>query len=134
VRASSPASRLNVTINNVFPYFAKETHAQALSGGLSCVFLSLTSGAKFDIVGKSILYSDGMERVMSKAIAVVAIQENPYKAAVESAANFFHLVIDFMYGTPERSRFTYMFAIGLGILGVALSASEGVAALQACPI
>jgi|GEM_PF-5760934 len=71
---------------------------------------------------------------MSKAIAVVAIQENPFKAALSSAANFSELVIDFMYGTPERTRFTYMFACGLGILGVALSAGESVAALQACPI
>lgn len=71
---------------------------------------------------------------MSKVIAAVAIQENPFKAAVESAANFFHLVIDFMYGTPERTRITYMFAIGLGILGVAMSTGETVAALQACPI
>lgn len=71
---------------------------------------------------------------MSKAVAAVAIQENPFRAAALSAANFSVLVIDFMYGTPERSRLTYMFAIGLGILGFALGAGENIAALQACPI
>ena len=49
---------------------------------------------------------------------VIAIQQHhPFLLAARSAQNAFHLLIDFMYGTPERTKGTFLFALGLALLG-----------------
>lgn len=62
--------------------------------------------------------------------------QNPFKALVESARNLGVLVFDFMYGTPERSKMTYAFAISLSLMGFAIESSQTYAsmhnALQEC--
>ncbi len=56
--------------------------------------------------------------------------ENPFKALVESARNLGVLVFDFMYGTPERSKMTYAFAISLSLMGFAIESSQTYASMQ----
>lgn len=58
---------------------------------------------------------------MHKAVALTVDQGNPFKAAMGSAVNMARLISDFMYGTEQRARFTTLFAIGLGVAGMALS-------------
>jgi coproporphyrinogen III oxidase-like Fe-S oxidoreductase len=70
---------------------------------------------------------------MSRAIAVTATQENPFKAAIKSAENFSRLVIDFMYGTPRRTQLTFAFTFTLVSLGCFLNLT-GSLLLQTCPI
>ncbi|MBY0407033.1 MAG: hypothetical protein K2Q01_05025 [Rickettsiales bacterium] len=53
---------------------------------------------------------------MPKAIAIA--KEDSLKAAIESAVNTAKLVQDFMYGTPERARYTTAFALGVVGLGM----------------
>jgi hypothetical protein len=59
------------------------------------------------------------EDTMAKA---VAIAQTPGNAAVESALNTAKLVYDFMYGTPERSRYTMIFCLGMIAVGLAMDA------------
>jgi hypothetical protein len=61
---------------------------------------------------------------MRKAIAIAATQKNPFQAAFTSASNALHLMLDFMYGTPERVRFTYMFAFALAMLGGVINETQ----------
>ena len=69
------------------------------------------------------------------AVAIRVHQNtNPFKALVESTANIGSLVFDFMYGTPERCKMTYAFAIGFTILGFALQATEAAAIANNCSI
>lgn len=51
-----------------------------------------------------------MPRAISRAIAIAAVKEN-------SLTVFCHRILYFMYGTPERTRLTYRFAMWLAILG-----------------
>ncbi|NBO18492.1 MAG: hypothetical protein EBV03_04550 [Proteobacteria bacterium] len=59
---------------------------------------------------------------MAKAVAIA--QQTPGGAAIESALNTARLVYDFMYGTPERSRYTMIFCLGMIAVGLALDASR----------
>ena len=69
------------------------------------------------------------------AVALPANQnDNPFKALVESTANTAALVFDFMYGTPERCKITYIFAIGMSLLGLGMESSQAVASMQDCPV
>lgn len=67
---------------------------------------------------------------MAKAIAITA--RNPLGAAVHSARNFSHLVVDYMYGTPERTHVTMVFALAMAVLGVVLNAVHTEAIMNAC--
>ena len=58
----------------------------------------------------------------AKAIAI-AIEQNPFTLAIASFTDTVRLVVDFMYGTPDRTRLTCLFALGLAILGGMLDAS-----------
>jgi len=73
---------------------------------------------------------------MSKTAFAVAIPANnhPFKALVDSTLNMSELVFDFMYGTPERARFTYAFAIGLSLLGLGMDHAQTMASLRDCPV
>lgn len=51
----------------------------------------------------------------TKAIAIKHNQ--PFSLALASAKNTFFAVIDFMYGTPERTNVTFLFALGLALMG-----------------
>jgi hypothetical protein len=70
---------------------------------------------------------------MHKAIAIAVDQQNPLKAAMDSAVNTAKLISDFMYGTEQRARFTTLFAIGLGVAGMAMSKSS-MALLNYCAV
>lgn len=59
---------------------------------------------------------------MAKAVAIT--QKTPGHAAMESALNTAQLVYDFMYGTPERTRLTMIFSLGLLVVGLAMDASR----------
>ncbi len=51
----------------------------------------------------------------SKAIAIKHNQ--PFSLAVTSAKNATALLVNFMYGTPERTNITLLFALGLALIG-----------------
>ena len=70
---------------------------------------------------------------MARAIAIAVTQENPYKAAIDSAGNFMRLAFDAMYGTQKRIRYTMAIALTLFTLEVALN-TFGHALLQSCPV
>ncbi|MGE0754220.1 MAG: hypothetical protein AB7L92_03570 [Alphaproteobacteria bacterium] len=53
-----------------------------------------------------------------KAIAIK--YNNPLSAAAISFKNMALLLADFMYGTPERVRMTYIFACALALLGATM--------------
>jgi len=57
---------------------------------------------------------------MGKAIAIALQQDNALTSATQSIVNFLRLIVDYMYGTPERAKYTYAFAIGLMILSCVL--------------
>lgn len=68
---------------------------------------------------------------MAKAIAIAMPQESFFHAALASIKNSAWLVLEFMYGTPERTRFTLAFAFALTVLGMAMSTAD-VAASAIC--
>jgi hypothetical protein len=57
---------------------------------------------------------------MKKAIAMALTQDNAFTLAAISISNFIKLIGDFMYGTPERAKYTYTFVIVLSILSAAM--------------
>ena len=68
----------------------------------------------------------------AKAIALAVTQPNPLREALESGYNCLYLIGDLMYGTPERTRLTYIFAAALFLLGLSMDASAANTA-QVCP-
>ena len=60
---------------------------------------------------------------MRKARAIAIVYDNPFSLALDSAGNFIQAVFDFMYGTPARSRVTFLFAAGLMCLGLVMKQS-----------
>jgi len=69
------------------------------------------------------------------AVAVTAdSSDKPFRALAESAVNISALVFEFMYGTSERCKITYIFAIGLCLLGLGLEHAQNMASLQDCPV
>ena len=85
------------------------------------------------IVYKVLLFTQE-ETAMTRAIALTVYQQqNPFKAALDSAENAVKLVADFMYGTPKRAEYTTYFAIALFSAGMAMSAVSK-AVLQSCPV
>ncbi|MDE3059693.1 MAG: hypothetical protein KGJ06_01625 [Pseudomonadota bacterium] len=70
---------------------------------------------------------------MSRILALAYVEKNPFAAAGDSLKNLAHLILDFMYGTPERARFTCAFAIGIAVLGFMLDSAAS-SALQVCPV
>jgi hypothetical protein len=60
----------------------------------------------------------------ARAIAIAAVQENPFSFAFSSAKNCLSFLADFMYGTPQRVCLTYLFAIGLAALGYLLQTAD----------
>jgi len=74
-----------------------------------------------------------MRKSLALAVTVDTYQ-SPFRALAESAFNLSTLIIDFMYGTPERCRFTFMFAVGLGILGLGIGAMHDSPMMQGCPV
>lgn len=68
-------------------------------------------------------------RKKAKAIAIV----HPFHAALESAQNSANFILDFMYGTPERTRMTVIFACALAVLGFILQSTDA-GASSVCPI
>lgn len=69
---------------------------------------------------------------MRKARAIAIFHDNAFALAFASATNTSRLLADFMYGTPERVKMTYIFAIGLAVLGGMLSSAAQ--ASQFCSI
>lgn len=69
---------------------------------------------------------------MSEAIAIATIQTNPFKAAISSAKSCFALFVHFMYGSEDRVRITYAFALALLVLGYSMTA--GAPSLSACAL
>ncbi len=67
-----------------------------------------------------------------RAIAI-SLTQHPLHAALRSAKNCFALAVDFMYGTPERARLTFWFAVALAALGCAMSVHDA-HALAACAV
>lgn len=59
---------------------------------------------------------------MTRAVAIA--QEDSVKVAIDSAINSAKALADFMYGTPERSRMTVVFALGMVALGNFISLSH----------
>ncbi len=77
---------------------------------------------------------------MKKSAVAIAItadyaqyQESPFAALLDSAKNLGSLAFHFMYGTPENSRLTYIFAIALTLFGIGLDHAQHASLLQACP-
>lgn len=70
---------------------------------------------------------------MSKAVAIAAVQENPFALAIQSAVNMVELLADILYGTPQRSKLTCAMAFALAMLGASLNAHP-LHILQACAI
>lgn len=51
----------------------------------------------------------------TKAIAIKHNQ--PFSLALVSAKNAFFAIVNFMYGTPERTNVTFLFALGMALIG-----------------
>jgi hypothetical protein len=69
----------------------------------------------------------------TRARVVAVVREHPFQAAVDSLRNALELIVDFMYGTPERARITVTFACMLAVLGFILQATSD-PVLTVCPI
>ena len=54
---------------------------------------------------------------MRRPTAIAVKRENAFSAAADSARNACLFMVEFMYGTPERTRVTMLFALGLAFLG-----------------
>lgn len=54
---------------------------------------------------------------MRRPVAIALKYQHPFAAAAESANNTLQLVLNFMYGTPERVRITMAFSLALAALG-----------------
>jgi len=63
------------------------------------------------------------ESDMQKA-SVFNIRDESLLPAMKSAQNIYYRAIDFMYGSEERTKLTYAFALGLLILGVFIGPSS----------
>lgn len=66
---------------------------------------------------------------MTRAVAIT--HQDSLKAAIDSAVNSAKLVTDFMYGTPERTRMTALFSVGLFALATFMSSAH-IALLSYC--
>lgn len=69
----------------------------------------------------------------AKAIAITARQESPLVLAMLSLGNAGAWLVDFMYGTPGRTKLTLIFACALALLGAALSIGDA-NAMTVCPV
>ncbi|MDX1974939.1 MAG: hypothetical protein SFT92_04620 [Rickettsiales bacterium] len=67
---------------------------------------------------------------MQKPEVIAIAAQPPLKQAFLSAHNSLLAIADFMYGTPERAKVTYMFAFSLLLLSMVIS--HEASALQAC--
>lgn len=68
-----------------------------------------------------------------KAIALAAPRPDAISMTIESLSNSAVALIDFMYGTPERTRATYGFALLL--LGIAaVISAQSAQAMAVCPV
>jgi hypothetical protein len=59
--------------------------------------------------------------------------QNALLLAAYSAANFGALMLNLMYGTPERTRLTLVFCAALLMLGYSMSAGDS-QAMAVCPV
>ncbi len=57
-------------------------------------------------------------------IKTIAIRDESFKPAYDSARNFFASLVDLLYGTEERVKLTYAFAMALLVLGISLMPSD----------
>ncbi len=55
--------------------------------------------------------------LMRRPVALAIRETNPFVAALSSMKNMTYLLVDFMYGTPERVKVTLVFALALAALG-----------------
>lgn len=73
---------------------------------------------------------------MKKAKAIAITQDearnHPLSAALHSAQNLSAVILDFMYGTKERTRFTFLFAVSLVAYGILLDKAAHAATV--CPV
>ena len=69
----------------------------------------------------------------NRATAIAAQQENGALLFIHSLRNFSKFALDFMYGTPERSRFTLAFALITLALGMAMM-PDAAQSLAVCPV
>lgn len=69
---------------------------------------------------------------MFKAKAL-AIQNQSFGPAAKSAVNTIHKIIDFMYGTEERVKVTYVFSLALIVLGMFMNNSNA-SSLAVCAL
>ncbi len=67
-----------------------------------------------------------------KVRAIAIHRPHPLVKATHSAKEAFGLLLDLMYGTPERTRITLAVSFGLIVLGYIITATTG-QALTVCP-
>jgi len=69
------------------------------------------------------------------AVAIPSHQDvNPFRALAGSVQNLGMLVYDFMYGSAERCQITYVFAIAMCVLGLAMEAAQDAVAMSHCSV
>lgn len=70
---------------------------------------------------------------MKKVVAVAVRQKSPFGLALQSLHASAGRLVDFMYGTPGRSRVTLIFALALLAYGLALQGGDA-GALAVCAV